>query len=78
MRGWGAWWVWCLSGVLVGVSEWSYGCGRVVYVVWRRGDFSGRVRGLVCVVCRGWLVGYGDRGEERRGLRVLFRVWCGV
>ena len=61
----------------VWVSEWNSGCGRVAYVVWRPGDFGGPVRVVVCVVCRGWLVGYGD-GVRRRELRFLFHVRCGV
>ena len=46
MWDWGLWWVSCLSGMLVGVSEWSYGCKRVglVYVVWIWSDFVWRER----------------------------------
>ena len=74
----GVWWVWCLSGVLVWVSEWSYGFGRVVYVVWIRSDLVWRERGLACVVCWGmvgWVLRQGS-GEE--GVMVFFscEVWC--
>ena len=60
----------------VWVSEWNSGCGRVAYVVWRPGDFGGPVRVVVCVVCRAWLVGYGDGGEEGVTIFVSRGVWC--
>ena len=70
----------CLSGMLVGVSKWSYGCGRVgglVYVVWIWSDFVCRER-----VWFMWSVGVGrfgmETGSGEEGVRGFFRVRCGV
>ena len=42
------------AGWHIGVELCLWEGGGSVYVVWWMGDFCGRVRGLVCVVCWGW------------------------